>query len=966
MSVMRGILSKRASTVASATAISLIALGVPGLGAWSPNAAYGVGVSPRTLAQTCDVRVSNDTDLRAAVANSVDDSVICISQSITLTGQLNFNNMRVTLVGDDSSITLTAAANHRHISSSGGSDDTLTIRDLTLTGGSPNGSGGSILTDFVDVVTEGSTFTGNATAALAGSANGGAISARAVFTTDTNFTNNSATNDGGAIRASSGVTTNGGTFSGNTATVDGGAIRSDGTVTTTDTNFANNTATTKYGGAIRSNSTITTNGGTFTDDSAGLQGGALFASGAVSTTNTSFTNNTATGEYGGAIRSDNSTVVTNGGTFHGNVAGLQGGAIHAKFAVTTTNTDFSNNTATGQLGGAIRSDAAVTTNGGTFTNNTAGQYGGAVRSDTAVTTNGGTFTNNTAGLEGGALFAVLAVSTTGSNFANNTATTNYGGAIRSNSTITTNGGTFTNNRADKEGGAVLANGAVSTTNTNFSGNTATTIHGGAIRSNSTITTNGGTFTGNTAGNEGGAVHADLAISVINSTFTSNSANSDGGAVFGRATVDLSFVTSVDDSSAGAVVRAVAGPPSGNLTIVGTVISPASGNACSMTAGDSSYDSFATDTSCGSGDDTVTVTTRPALGLDDTLVTDDSTGAMVLIPDDTSVLINAAPDDLVLGVTTDQLGATRGRAPDDSTTVGAVQVLPILFTSQPADASVSAGGTATFTVAAQPGVGTSPARFQWQTSSNGGATWTNAAGPGISGATTGTLTMSPVSAAQNGLLIRAVSSDLRPNAATSGTATLTVASNPAPPSPLNPGAPRNPEAVAGDRSAEVTWEPPASTGDFPITSYEVVSDVGDKACLAPAASVAELSCEIAGLTNGTAYRFRVRALNGAGWGPWSDWSAPVTPEAPPIAKTIVITGSRDGRLVSVRGTSAGLTDGQVIPRIRVQGQDRFRTGKPRSLDAEGTFTWKRTTIKRITVFFVADGIRSNRVVIPPRR
>jgi hypothetical protein len=130
-----------------------------------------------------------------------------------------------------------------------------------------------------------------------------------------------------------------------------------------------------------------------------------------------------------------------------------------------------------------------------------------------------------------------------------------------------------------------------------------------------------------------------------------------------------------------------------------------------------------------------------------------------------------------------------------------------------------------------------------------------------------------------------------------------------------------------------------------------------------------SCEVDGLTNGTAYTFEARALNGAGWGTWSTASAPVTP-SPSATKSILITGSRttvkDRPGVKVTGTTIGLAGTIVQARVHVQGELDYFDGSVRTVAPDGSFTWQRITNKKVYVFFrsLADpGLRSNRVVIP---
>jgi len=179
----------------------------------------------------------------------------------------------------------------------------------------------------------------------------------------------------------------------------------------------------------------------------------------------------------------------------------------------------------------------------------------------------------------------------------------------------------------------------------------------------------------------------------------------------------------------------------------------------------------------------------------------------------------------------------------------------------------------------------------------------------------------------------------------------------------PSPPRDVTAVPGDKSATVTWTPPTDTGSYPVTNYQAQSSPDGKTCLAAAPA---LTCTITGLTAGTDYRFRAQALNGAGWGPWSDYSTPVTPVTP----LIYIIDSRrgtgaDARRVYANGTTAGLTSTTLQPRFRFPGQTSFSYGYPLPLNESEGFTWSRTTGKTIYLYFEADGVRSNQVVIAAR-
>jgi hypothetical protein len=95
----------------------------------------------------------------------------------------------------------------------------------------------------------------------------------------------------------------------------------------------------------------------------------------------------------------------------------------------------------------------------------------------------------------------------------------------------------------------------------------------------------------------------------------------------------------------------------------------------------------------------------------------------------------------------------------------------------------------------------------------------------------------------------------------------------------PGAPAIGLAVGGDGQATVSWSAPADNGS-PITGYVVIPYVGTVA-QPPVVFADDLATTqtVTGLTNGTAYKFRVAAVNAAGTGARSALSNRVTPAAP---------------------------------------------------------------------------------------
>src|SRR5204863_967542 len=98
----------------------------------------------------------------------------------------------------------------------------------------------------------------------------------------------------------------------------------------------------------------------------------------------------------------------------------------------------------------------------------------------------------------------------------------------------------------------------------------------------------------------------------------------------------------------------------------------------------------------------------------------------------------------------------------------------------------------------------------------------------------------------------------------------------------PSTPSAPTATAGDGQATVSWTAPDDGGST-ITKYTVTPYVGSTAQTPKdvTGTPAATSTTITGLTNGTAYTFKVKALNAVGSSADSAVSNAVTPvQAPP--------------------------------------------------------------------------------------
>lgn len=120
----------------------------------------------------------------------------------------------------------------------------------------------------------------------------------------------------------------------------------------------------------------------------------------------------------------------------------------------------------------------------------------------------------------------------------------------------------------------------------------------------------------------------------------------------------------------------------------------------------------------------------------------------------------------------------------------------------------------------------------------------------------------------------------------------------------PGAPTAVNATAGNAQAVLTWTAPASNGGLPI----VYTATSTPAVATPAAcnGIGATGCTFTGLSNGTAYTFKVFATNAVGSGPDSAASNSVTPASVPDAPTAV-TGM-PGNTQATISWAAPLSDG----------------------------------------------------------
>lgn len=119
------------------------------------------------------------------------------------------------------------------------------------------------------------------------------------------------------------------------------------------------------------------------------------------------------------------------------------------------------------------------------------------------------------------------------------------------------------------------------------------------------------------------------------------------------------------------------------------------------------------------------------------------------------------------------------------------------------------------------------------------------------------------------------------------------------------APTAPVASGGDTQASVTFSAPGNTGGAPITQYYAVSNPGQITGNAASSPVT-----VTGLTNGTAYTFRVWALNSFGPSPYSGVSGSVTPDL--FQRGIIFPGAGAViQYISINSTGNSINFGNLL-------------------------------------------------------
>jgi hypothetical protein len=134
----------------------------------------------------------------------------------------------------------------------------------------------------------------------------------------------------------------------------------------------------------------------------------------------------------------------------------------------------------------------------------------------------------------------------------------------------------------------------------------------------------------------------------------------------------------------------------------------------------------------------------------------------------------------------------------------------------------------------------------------------------------------------------------------------------------PTAPGVPVAAVGDSSATLNWAAPSFNGGAPVTDYivEYSKDKGLTWAIFDDGVSTSNSATVTGLTNGSAYIFRIAAVNLMGASPISGSSSAVVPKAKPNAPSNVIGKAGQGQ-VTLTWTTPSYDGGSAITDYVVQ-------------------------------------------------
>jgi hypothetical protein len=285
---------------------------------------------------------------------------------VTVTGPITVTIRGVTITGGSGS-------NGSGIDNESGS--TLTLTNSSVNGNAAVGLGGGIYNGASTLTVSNSTITDNAAEFGGGITNVGSLTITNSAVTDNLASGSIQSSAGGIFNDFGTLMLTGTTVTGNTAVLAAGVDNEGGTATLTGSTVSRNTASADGGGIRNGGSALTLVNSTVSDNAADCSGGGIFNFATLTMTNSTVSHNTTARCDGGGLVNRGTLAVT-GSTFAGNSASGSGGGIINFSSFTLGNSTFSGNSASQYGGGIYTYSGTVTLTNNTIGGNTANIGGG--------------------------------------------------------------------------------------------------------------------------------------------------------------------------------------------------------------------------------------------------------------------------------------------------------------------------------------------------------------------------------------------------------------------------------------------------------------------------------------------------------------------------------------------------------------------------------------------------------------